>query len=382
MLSRIRRRTLMVIRLFENKTKVTVIRKIKWLHRYYLKQAYTNPFARKAIIRELEHCPQGRLLEQLVRILPKKYSHDRILLFVSEIVFQHYHRIKNVTGGGISSDDSPFPSPKFSVALPTRKLNNNDHNLPTLLYTMFIHAVCPSEFEVLLAVDEDDDLEYFAFIREVFGQKLNIRMITGAAGRGYGNLHLINSDLSRHMADTSGGILSISDDTRINKKSWDVDLFSLVATRSDEVYISHAIANSHALVNKDMCLSDFLSHLWEAGPRCFHPFLSSALIKGLRELTHDKSGWGVFGNSIMSDSFFDILAFIMEREYAINIIAPVCCVGYIGEQTISEHKEGGLWGESPVIRTGLSKLYNKTTIAEIKGIAALLSKRMKEASAA
>jgi hypothetical protein len=222
-------------------------------------------------------------------------------------------------------------------------------------------------------VDADDDVEYFTFIRMMFRQKLNIRVIVGAPKRGYRNLHLINSDLMSAVAATSGGVLSVSDDTHIAKKYWDIDVLSLVVARQGQVYLAHPIPNHVAAPFNTPSFSEFLSTLWRLGPRGFHPFLSIKLISRLRELTLGEPGWGIFGNSIMSDSFFDILAFVMSREHGREIIVRMEELGRLFDQSVSEHKEGGLWGDSPAIRDGLAKLYSEKSIATIRRLAASLS---------
>jgi hypothetical protein len=267
-----------------------------------------------------------------------------------------------------------FPPPKFTVALPTRFRNNADHRLFALLFSIYFHAALPDNFEILLAVDIDDDLNYFSFLRKEFQNKLNVRIILGESNRGYRNLHRINAELMSHIAPTSGGVLSLSDDTFISRNYWDVGVLSMIVAKPSQLFMAFPIPNPSAAASEKFELAEFLSHLYCSGPRSFHPFLSRRLIGELQNLTAHEAGWGVFGNTVMSDSFFDILAFELMKTHAFNVIVPMFSIGCLFKQTLTAHKEGGMWGDSPVIREALRQLYSENSIAFIKEIASALAR--------
>ncbi|MBY0282020.1 MAG: hypothetical protein K2W94_07695 [Alphaproteobacteria bacterium] len=330
--------------------------------------------------------------DELIDIIAKKgklYGNNHPMYkFVSKATLSYYRKNKDshsldypTNSENIKKMAEPlagFPDPIFTVAVPTRMLNNIDHKLPTLLYCLYVNSLVPKNFEILLAVDADDDLEYFFFIQEIFNKKLNIRVIVGGEKRGYRNLHFINGDLMPHRSPTSGGVLSLTDDTCINKHFWDVEIISLVVARPKQIYMAHPIPNLHCMFKEGMEFSQFLSSLSIFGPRSVLFFLSSEMLKQLDYLTADKSGWCSFGNSVMCDSFFDILSFLTEHEYNTKLIAPMQGIGQLFEQSeLCEHKEGGIFGESPVFSSTFPLLYNIDSLNIIRQMAESLAKNIR-----
>lgn len=267
-----------------------------------------------------------------------------------------------------------FPAPRFSIVLPTKFSRNADHKLIALLLSLYDNAAFPADFEVLLGVDADDDMNYFRFVREFFREKLQLRIFVGEEHRGYRNLYKINAELALNLAGSSQGILSLSDDTFIDRRCWDVAILSMIASCPDRIYMAHPIPNIGA--QKDRAsLPGFLSDLWFFGPRSFHPFLSREFIFALDEATENMSDWTLFGNSVMSDSYFDILTFLLLDRHNLDMVVPMPPIGVLFEQSVTEHKEGGLWGDSPVIRDGLRKLYSAESIRFIISVSDSLACR-------
>lgn len=303
--------------------------------------------------------------------------------FISEIIHSYYFKKKSnnfefdsINISKIGEPFESFPAPTFSVSAATRFVNNIDHKLPTLLYCLFVNALAPMNFEVLLAVDEDDDLTYFKFLQVLFKKKLNIRVIVGETNRGYRNLHHIQSDVMLQRFSSSAGVFSVTDDTCINKKYWDIEMLALVGARPGEIYMAYPVPNAHATTHNNMDFSQFLAFLAVNGPRGFQFFLSSSLLTELKKLTDDMPGWGIYGNNFLSDSYFDILAFLSAHDYKAPLLVPMNKIGYMFEQSLSDHKEGGLFGDSPVFKSSLPLLYHAETLKIIKKIAKSLAEKI------
>jgi hypothetical protein len=313
--------------------------------------------------------------------------------FVSQIVINYYFKNKASTAEKgtstkvkitnikeISKPSEGFPEPTFSVSAATRFVNNVDHKLPTLLYCLYVNALAPENFEVLLGVDEDDDLEYFQFIQTIFRKKLNIKIIVGEANRGYRNLHHIQSDIMPHRSSKSAGVFSVTDDTCINKRYWDIEILSLVGSKPQEIYMAYPVPNQHATTHGNMDFSQFLALLATNGPRGFQFFFSSPLLSQLAKLTTNKPGWRIYGNNFLSDSYFDILAFLSLHDYHAPLLVPMNRIGYMFEQSLSDHKEGGLFGDSPVFKSSLPLLYHEETLKIIREIAQALAEKINTSS--
>ena len=212
---------------------------------------------------------------------------------------------------------------------------------------------------------------YFEYIKRIFFDHLNIRIIIGAAKRGYENLHLINSELITHISPSSDAVMVISDDTCVNYYSWDVAILAMTATNYGQAYIAHPIQNANAYNSNPRCPNNvYFFNMWKFGPHCFHPILSRTLIALLMEATKDREEWTIFGNSMLSDSFFEILERELKKTHKRNILLPCPNLGMLFPQNVATHKEGGGWGDSPVIRRGLAKFMRKETFSIVQEIAA------------
>ncbi len=315
-----------------------------------------------------------------------RFATPRLYLKAGRVIAAHYRKKKGVAVNTVGQQAelaslaqslAYFPAPHFSVTLPSRYVGNIDNNLAAMLLSLYANAILPREFEVLIAVDADDDLGYYAYIKHCFADYLNIRVIVGPAKRGYENLHLINADLSSYMAVSSEAILVISDDTCIHHYLWDLAIRAMTVSHHGKIYMAHSIQNPNAHLLSPLCdESEYLLNLWKIGPRCFHPILSRALIELLRDVTKEKDGWDVFGNTMMSDSFFDILEYILHTHYEQNILLECPNLGRLFPQNVAAHKEGAGWGNSPVVRRALSKLMDKDTLSGMHEIAAHIARAL------
>lgn len=242
-----------------------------------------------------------------------------------------------------------FPPSKIRISLigASRRLGNPNNRLGVFLDSVLRNSYDAQRIEVLVAIDHDDDIEYFLSIKNSYLNRLNIRFIVSQRRFGYEGLHHYEGLLFAHMAESSRMAFLFADDCIITRMKFDTDLIKVDRKyKYDNLYFVHTNYTYRAEILGD-CSVEIPRLLWMLqahGPHSHFPIVSKGVIEAARMALYslvdaERSDWSPLANSWRSDCFIDVLSAYVKAEGADRIeVLPMITVAKINIQVPFHYK--------------------------------------------
>lgn len=222
---------------------------------------------------------------------------------------------------------------RISLVLGSRMRGNANSNLASFINSIVKTAADPSNIEVLISVDSDDDINKLVNILKSI-TAVSIKAYSNARGRGYYDLNIKYEALLNYLAPTSKILIVCSDDCYFSQPKWDETMLQKLAETPDE------IAFFNLFLERDIYLGDYNLFTWwlfQRGPSTLFPSVSRKLLDIIHQHFLQDAEWSAFGHSIMMDSFFEMLRWHVWNESGENrfITIPNQIVRQIDNTTIA-----------------------------------------------
>lgn len=243
----------------------------------------------------------------------------------------------------------------------SRKLGNTNHRLERFFESICRTTTDLDRIEVVLRIDRDDDLLHYLDLKRKYGSIFCIRFLAGDRKKGYVGLHHLVSETLDYLAPSSQLVFGFADDCVLSRKGWD-DAFTEALNQYPDNIVFINTLREYEIPYSDPHLFFWL--LWCGGP----PSLFSAVGRNVLELTakvaRNHDGWSAYGNSVLCDSFLETLQFYLWRATG-ERRAPVVpdTIAARPDVLIAEHKQGGLFSNSPVAIEGYKNFLRHDTQA-------------------
>ena len=323
-------------------------------------------------------------------------------LLKKEIIsnYRNYNQFTNLESRNfrkykhLSSNEKTFLSsgfinnnPKISFVASSRyRGNEENHNLNKFIKSLLKNSYDINNIELLIALDKDDDIDYFIKIKKHYLVDINIKFFISNKNFGYKGLHLYDKFLFTQIAPSSKMIADFSDDCHINKKNWDRYLLKIDQKIKDNIYFIHT---------EDFNLQKYIGPLddnitkmiWSfksIAPSSYFPIFSRKVLEiatnCLKNLdSHQAELWSPIANSYICDCYVDILSRLVQanteskRIFSEKIISINKQIGRKNQSSdnISFHKNIGLCWDKTGLNTNdqaFLKLSEQTTLNHLKFI--------------
>ena len=116
---------------------------------------------------------------------------------------------------------------RISILVPSRKLNNNDHHLPTLIDSINHTCRLPSAVEVIIKIDSRDNADYFISQVQRLKPEFSYTLIQGHSHGGLVDLHKLYEDCFIHKSKDCQLVIPASDRMFWTRPSWDKKLLQI-----------------------------------------------------------------------------------------------------------------------------------------------------------
>jgi hypothetical protein len=228
----------------------------------------------------------------------------------------------------------------------SRKNKNPNNRLSAFLNSLCKKTFDLTQIEMILRIDNDDELEYYKYIYQSFGQKICIKFVLGDRKTGYKGIHHFVNETLDYLAPSSKIIFGITDDCYIKNQGWDKIFFEAIKNNPDNMFFINTKRDFYLKYESRYL---FFLELWRHGPAAYFPAISRRIIDILKETSLHYPGWTAFGNSMLCDSFFETLQFYLwEMTGQRRVVMAPTTIDAQPDISIADHKEGALFTQSPV----------------------------------
>jgi len=240
------------------------------------------------------------------------------------------------------------------ITFGSRWIGNPDNQLSGFMDSYLATTRVPSRAELLIKIDHDDYLIYFAEIKEKYGQQLNIRFFTTPRGRGYEDMHIWHRDLIQHRNPSAKVHYILTDDAKFEQKFWDDELVSILGRRKDTFFIGTACTLNEAITYYGPNPVEPVPIYWIRGDD--YPIYGLDLLQSIARKSVEFHGWTEFGNLQLVDQYAGALLEVAWKQCGTNLHEQI---------NLYATRRGGkfCWSQSPVreeIRTRtLTKFFNE-----------------------
>jgi hypothetical protein len=229
-------------------------------------------------------------------------------------------------------EQSSFDANKVKISFcgATRRKSNPNNKLDLFLGSVIDNAHNISEIEILLAIDPDDDLDYFIWLKNRFKDKCRLLIFITEKRYGYENLHKYDAFLFPNLAPNTRMICDYSDDCRIIKFEFDVTLLTVDASHADNIYFIHTrdIKRENYLGDASENLQLLYWVMQAKEPASYFPIFSKKVLDIAYEyarLNDMNNEWSPVANAWICDCYIDILATYVkskgsDRIHYLNLI--------------------------------------------------------------
>lgn len=240
------------------------------------------------------------------------------------------------------------------ITFGSRWIGNPDNQLSEFMDTYLATTRDPSRAELLIKIDEDDYLTYFAEIKEKYGKKINIRFFTTPRGRGYEDMHIWHHDLIQYRNPSAKVHYILTDDAKFELKFWDDELVGIIGRRKDTFFIGTACTLHEAITYYGPNPVVPEPVYWIRGDD--YPIYGLDLLESIARKSVEFQDWTEFGNLQLVDQYAGALLEVAWKQCGINLHEQI---------NLYATRRGGkfCWSQSPVreeIRTRtLTKFFNE-----------------------
>jgi len=242
------------------------------------------------------------------------------------------------------------------ITFGSRWFGNPDNELSDFMETYLATTRVPSRAELLIKIDDDDDLTYFAEIKEKYGQHVNIRFISTPRGRGYEDMHIWHHDLVRYRNPAAKVHYILTDDAKFERRCWDDELMSILDRRKDTFFIGTACTLDEATTYYGPNPVEPVPVYWIRGDD--YPIYGFDLLESIARKSKEFPGWTEFGNLQLVDQYAGALLEVAWKQFGANLHEQI---------NLYAARRGGkfCWSHSPVraeIRTRtLTNFFNEVS---------------------
>ncbi len=263
---------------------------------------------------------------------------------------------------------------KISFACSMRHLGNTDSNPDKFFKSLIEETKNLDAVEVLIAIDSDDDIRFFINLINLYKDKIHSKLIVVNKKFGYNGLHLYDKILYKNISPYTKMICDFSDDCRIVKKSWDIDLLKIDRKYEDNIYIIHSSKSKYRKTNIDYTKIsiDFFIYLYSVvGPASYFPIFSKKILdianESLLKIEDKKiaDNWSPVANNFMVDCCIDMIG-----NY-IRLISEIDRVEYVNflQINIQDTEDQKVSFKLDSRDKGFSVLSHRDTLNHFKTIA-------------
>lgn len=192
----------------------------------------------------------------------------------------------------------------ITATIACRKKNNRDSVLPVLLESMIALATDIRRVEVVVKIDPDDDIYYFAAIKKKYQASLNIRIFVTDRMGGYPDGHYFHQFLVDQANPASKVWIVLTDDSQIILQGWD-DFLMEAYEKGNGFFIGGDKDLEKILPNDavEALEADNLPAHYMAND---YPFASFSVLKTIKKAIDDPK-WTHFGDEFCFDCFFSAI---------------------------------------------------------------------------
>lgn len=193
--------------------------------------------------------------------------------------------------------------------------NENEHNPRFFFESLIENASNLETIEILIAIDSDDNLQYFKAIENIYQPIIkNLKFFVSPKRFGYQGLHFYDKFLYQFLSTNSRMISDFSDDCQIVLKNFDDYLMKIDNSIEDNIYF---IVTGNLNIEKYIgeCEGNIAKTIWKCqaiGPSCYFPIVSRKVLevgtKALELLDDEKQkDWAPLTNAWSYDVYIDVI---------------------------------------------------------------------------
>lgn len=258
-----------------------------------------------------------RLLESSVKIglrdLRIAHIKKRAYQNLLKLALSKEEVIRELEESHFSQDDI-----KISYIASIRYIDNANSRLHKFLESVIENADDVKRVEVLMAIDIDDDIEYFLRIKRIYGNRMRLCIFISPERYGYERLHMYDKLLFRKISPKTLMIGDYSDDVTITCKGFDTKLLEIDSRYPDKIYFVHTRRNKRAEYLGDVSKEVYRLY-WSMqvkGPYSFVPVISRRILelayKAMETLPPaEQENWSPFCNASIYDCYIDTISSMM-----------------------------------------------------------------------
>jgi hypothetical protein len=268
------------------------------------------------------------------------------------------------------SQDRP-DGPIITLVGGSRRKNNPNHRLETLLSSIVSNTNDLGRVEVVARIDADDEMAHFDSLRARFPF---FRYVVGDRGNGYRDLHKMESAAWYAASPSSEFAFVFSDDFVISRRDWDEDIARCVAiNRESRVGPNILFIDGHGRSQRQFTDYDTLLYVLEkAGPQSFLPIVHRSILDAATTVSARHGDWTPFGNILLCDSFFEFLRFYLWERTGVDWITripgffsqldEVASVAHKGHHRWAKTVVGELWPKliAPAAQSIVAEMASET----------------------
>jgi len=279
---------------------------------------------------------------------------------------------------------------KITFYTSSRKNDNISYNMEHFLVTILDTAVNIENIEILIAVDEDDDLQHFEKLVETFHPFMNIRVIISNTRYGSQKLHLYDKILFDNISSTTKMLIDCSDDAEMLYRGWDNDVLEIDAKIPDNIYFIHT--NDFQMEKYAGKIGDNIAKMiWlhkAVAPASYFPIISRKVLEIAHEALewlpeNERNDWSPVTNGRNCDCYIDIIAHLVQsritakRVFHFNMMRiPPFSASPSEKDVMIFHKDMNICWDKKSINTNdvaFLKLLEPSTLSHLQLIANKLS---------
>jgi hypothetical protein len=301
-----------LVKQFKNENRATVftLRRLKATIKEHLRRLKNKSFRAKP---QHHHNPltqddfftlSDQYFKQGKLVTAQIFYREGLAKFVAHKLKSHVP--KNFTPTILTHDFcAPSQQSLISLMMGCRLKNNTNSKLKNFLTSIVKTAHQIEAIEVMIALDHDDDIDKIFDILKDFKQ-LRIVPVLMARNRGYYDLHQKYTKLYEYIAASSRAVMICSDDSFFSRNAWDQDMVTAMQNYQDDLVFYNLF------IDRDLVPAlkenTFMWWLFQRNPATIYPAVGRGVIEAIKNtISHDDQGWSSFGNSLMVDSFFEML---------------------------------------------------------------------------
>lgn len=207
---------------------------------------------------------------------------------------------------------------KISYIASIRYIDNANSRLHRFLESILSHADDLKRIEVLLAVDVDDDIEYFLRLKRMYGNRFRMCIFISPERYGYEKLHMYDKLLFRKISPKTLMIGDYSDDVTITCQGFDSKLLEIDRRYPDKIYFVHTRKTKRAAFLGDVSKETYRLYwcMQAQGPYSFVPVISRRILELAYEAQEtlppeEQKNWSPFCNASIYDCYIDAISSMM-----------------------------------------------------------------------